>query len=650
MPTPSEYITQIYAGYFNRAPDPEGLNYWVGRFNGGMSLLEIAQSFSVQPETTALYSYLTGGGSPASFLTSIYNNLLGRAVDPAGAAYWTAQLASNMPVGRIIIDIISGAQGNDALLIANKVAVGQHFVSEAQRMSVIFDISVAKSAYIGVSHLAASVTTAINAVNAVLPTLTISGRSTFVLTTGVDYVFGTPRTDNFAAVVDNDAGSGQTLTDGDTINGGGGFGDVLHIRFNPASSLAFPAVNITNIENISLQNNSGRTLTFDSASVVGDSFIQSFIASSDVNLINLAPNTAVNVLNSITGNKGSVSIGYAVTGGNGHVSISGGAGPGDALFGPSISFTSAPTSVIINSLTGTHDFNGIFNLDPGAAIQTLTINAAAPFRSQFGVSQDQFETSTMKTIIVTGGASNYVQSQSTNRGPFFDGDTPAVYLGFPDAPTIDASAMTNGGIEAYIADNVTENGIIKGGQGGDRIGGSQGNDIINGNGGNDTIYSDKGTDILTGGAGADRFIYDVFNYYGDEGMFQTGILIGDTITDFTPGLDKLVFSNGVNVINASTQQTPVQAAVNALGTSAAAAQIATAMATANTANNAVAIAVSGGDSYVYYEKIGSGVGVGANDVFIKLVGVTSSLTVAVVPSASFLPIPANNLYFDLIVT
>ncbi|MSP43361.1 MAG: DUF4214 domain-containing protein [Alphaproteobacteria bacterium] len=101
-------------------PDPPGLNYWVGRFNGGLSLLDIVQRFSVQPETAARYSYPTGGGSPASFLPSIYNNLLGRPLDTEGSTDWTAQLASNMPVGRIIIDIISGAQGNDALLIRTK--------------------------------------------------------------------------------------------------------------------------------------------------------------------------------------------------------------------------------------------------------------------------------------------------------------------------------------------------------------------------------------------------------------------------------------------------------------------------------------------------------------------------------------------------
>ena len=159
MSTASEYITQIYVGYFNRAPDPVGLNYWIGRFNSGMSLLDIAQSFSVQPETLALYSFLSGGNSssPASFLTNIYNNLLGRSVDAEGSAYWTAQLTAGKPVGRMIIDIISGAQGNDALLIHNKVIVGLHFVQELLDLNLTFNLDAAKHAYGGVSHLTESV-------------------------------------------------------------------------------------------------------------------------------------------------------------------------------------------------------------------------------------------------------------------------------------------------------------------------------------------------------------------------------------------------------------------------------------------------------------------------------------------------------------
>src|SRR3990167_4789670 len=124
MPTVRELITNLYVGYFNRAADPEGLDYWVARMNEGMSILQIAQSFSVQPETIALYGPLTSlaGNTTAqtAFMTAIYNNLFTRTtIEAEGMTYWVNQLNSGLPVGRIIQDIISGAQGADAQTVLN---------------------------------------------------------------------------------------------------------------------------------------------------------------------------------------------------------------------------------------------------------------------------------------------------------------------------------------------------------------------------------------------------------------------------------------------------------------------------------------------------------------------------------------------------
>ncbi|HTH15914.1 MAG TPA: hypothetical protein VL974_04615 [Magnetospirillum sp.] len=59
--------------------------------------------------------------------------------------------------------------------------------------------------------------------------------------------------------------------------------------------------------------------------------------------------------------------------------------------------------------------------------------------------------------------------------------------------------------------------------------------------GNDTINGKGGNDVLIGGAGADQFKYLSPN----DGSFVAtnvtkGTVMGDTITDFTPGTDKIV--------------------------------------------------------------------------------------------------------------
>ena len=119
MSSTENQITKLYVGYMDRAADPEGLAYWVGRANAGMTLLEIAQSFAVQPEYLSIY----GGLSHAPLIDKIYDNLFGRDPDAGGLAYWTAQLESGVSSGRLIVDIMSGAQGNDKVILENTTIV-----------------------------------------------------------------------------------------------------------------------------------------------------------------------------------------------------------------------------------------------------------------------------------------------------------------------------------------------------------------------------------------------------------------------------------------------------------------------------------------------------------------------------------------------
>lgn len=132
--TNQELIAQLYIGYFNRAPDPEGFTFWLKALEGGVSLQEIAQYFSEQPETEALYAYFTNpaAGDAEAFLTSVYQNLFDREPDADGLVFWTGVVESGRPVGQVILDIIEGAQGDDATLLANKMEVALFFEELSQ--------------------------------------------------------------------------------------------------------------------------------------------------------------------------------------------------------------------------------------------------------------------------------------------------------------------------------------------------------------------------------------------------------------------------------------------------------------------------------------------------------------------------------------
>lgn len=173
-PTPQEQIGNIYTGYFDRAPDPAGLAYWVDQLKQGMSLAAIAESFSVQPETTGLYPYLAndGAGDPTNFVTQVYNNLFERDPGTAGLDFWVGELQGGKPVGQAIIDIVSGATGDDAEVVANKTQVGLYYAQQVQARAEAWtsetDIGPARGVLDGVAAARSSLETGLEAVDGVV--------------------------------------------------------------------------------------------------------------------------------------------------------------------------------------------------------------------------------------------------------------------------------------------------------------------------------------------------------------------------------------------------------------------------------------------------------------------------------------------------
>ncbi len=133
--TTQDKVEALYVGYFSRAADPAGLSYWVSQIDSGANTFaQAAASFSVQPEATARYPYLANPGTSDSgaFIDQIYMSLFNHTADAAGKAYWQAELAANnspAAIASFILNVISGAQGTDAVAVTNKVAVAGHFTN-----------------------------------------------------------------------------------------------------------------------------------------------------------------------------------------------------------------------------------------------------------------------------------------------------------------------------------------------------------------------------------------------------------------------------------------------------------------------------------------------------------------------------------------
>lgn len=80
-------LRDLYERVLDREPDPSGVAYWTSRVQAGMRLSDIGALFYGSPE------YFTKvGGTNDAFVVSLYGNILGRAADDSGRAYWDEQL------------------------------------------------------------------------------------------------------------------------------------------------------------------------------------------------------------------------------------------------------------------------------------------------------------------------------------------------------------------------------------------------------------------------------------------------------------------------------------------------------------------------------------------------------------------------------
>ena len=130
-----------------------------------MSLTSIAQSFSVQPEATALYPFLAHPTlrDAGDFVVAIYRNLFNREVDDASLAFWVFELALSRQVGPMILNIISGALHADLLTINNKSKIAVEYAQAFEtthRTWTPSDLASSKSVLSGVTSDPASVTAA----------------------------------------------------------------------------------------------------------------------------------------------------------------------------------------------------------------------------------------------------------------------------------------------------------------------------------------------------------------------------------------------------------------------------------------------------------------------------------------------------------
>jgi hypothetical protein len=131
-------LQDLYVAFFNRIPDADGLNYWIGEFKAGKTLQQIGDLFY---QSAVGRSELTGYSvsmSSESFVNIVYKNVLGRidGADAEGLNYWSKQLNSGLDTpGSLVHSMLNSAHslkgdttwGWVADLLDNKAAVADKF-------------------------------------------------------------------------------------------------------------------------------------------------------------------------------------------------------------------------------------------------------------------------------------------------------------------------------------------------------------------------------------------------------------------------------------------------------------------------------------------------------------------------------------------
>lgn len=85
----SNLVDGFYEAMFARAPDPSGEQYWTNAIISGTPVPNVVASLYGSPEY-----YARANGTDPSYVTALYQAILGRQVDPSGLQYWTGQIST----------------------------------------------------------------------------------------------------------------------------------------------------------------------------------------------------------------------------------------------------------------------------------------------------------------------------------------------------------------------------------------------------------------------------------------------------------------------------------------------------------------------------------------------------------------------------
>ena len=155
----ADALAALYAGYLGRAPDPEGLQFWMAELDHGMAagrdgltvLHGIADSFARSPEAAETRGFpgaaVTGDGAAAGgFLGDLFDSLFDRTPTHWESARWESRLGTGLDPAGTVLDLVRDARGDDAAVLGHTVAAGRYYAQQVAARDAAFTHATAREA------------------------------------------------------------------------------------------------------------------------------------------------------------------------------------------------------------------------------------------------------------------------------------------------------------------------------------------------------------------------------------------------------------------------------------------------------------------------------------------------------------------------
>lgn len=280
-------VQQLYVAYFGRPADTSGIANFtaqldalgVGKtaadldaaYNSNATVRTLVDQFGTSAESLALY----GTGTTEAFLTQIYANVLNRAPDAAGLAWWKDQIDNGgLQRGKAALAIAAGALANttpqgllDKALVETRIAVATNFTTTITSGNYVYDGNDAAAAARTMLSTVTGTTDVTAFQTNIESTLASITPSTVTLTTGVDTVAAAAGMATINGVISALVAE-NTLNATDVIDAGDGV-DTLKVDMKSNFAGFTGTGKLANVENVVLTNATAIARTFDATGVTG---------------------------------------------------------------------------------------------------------------------------------------------------------------------------------------------------------------------------------------------------------------------------------------------------------------------------------------------------------------------------------------------